>query len=235
METMTRTLSIIIPCYNESRTIEELLRRVEEASTPNWQKEVIVVDDASSDGTRNILKKYEQKFRVIYQAQNGGKGTAVKRGVAEATGEYLLIQDADLEYDPSDYAALLAVIDAQQADVVFGSRNLRPRERQGAYIPRMGVWFLTQLINVLYGLRLTDVWTCYKLFPRAAADSVVAGRFESELLHTAALARRGYRFVEVPIAYHPRPLNEGKKIRYRDGLVAIYAILFDYAKNLLRR
>jgi glycosyltransferase involved in cell wall biosynthesis len=226
-----RKISIIIPCYNEVRTIESVLALVQGAGLPGWEKEIIVVDDASRDGTRDILKRHENEMRVIYCDKNGGKGTAVRRGMEQATGEYVLIQDADLEYDPGDIPSLLAAVDAGDADVVYGSRNLSPRTRRGGAIARAGVWFITKLINLLYGLSLTDVWTCYKLFPRAAGGDFAAGRFESELLFTAALARRGYRFSEVPISYAPRAVAEGKKIRYRDGIHAIIAIVLDWVRH----
>lgn len=232
-ERSRRTVSIIIPCYNEERTVEELLRRLQVAFVPSgWKKEFIIIDDASQDGTRSILKQYEEKMRVIYCEQNGGKGTAVRCGIENTMGEYVLIQDADLEYDPMDIVTLLAAVDSGTADVVYGSRNLNPQTRHGGTLARAGVWFITKLINLLYGLSLTDVWTCYKLFPRAAADEFAAGRFESELLFTAALARRGYRFVEVPISYTPRAVAEGKKIRYRDGIQAIIAVVWDWLRHL---
>ena len=228
-----RTVSIIIPCYNEERTVGELLDRIRAASLPSgWEREIIIVDDGSKDSTRNILKRYEKEAHIILCEKNEGKGAAVRRGLGSATGEYVLIQDADLEYNPADIANLLSVIDSGTADVVYGSRNLDPRTRRGALIPRAGVWFITKLINVLYGLSLTDVWTCYKLFPREAATDFVAGRFESELLFTAMLARRRYRFIEVPISYTPRAVTEGKKIRYRDGIQAIILIVLDWLRHL---
>lgn len=206
--------------------MEILINKVLAIETPGWQKEIIVVNDGSTDDTRNILKKFEHTTLVLHEKTNGGKGTAVHHGLERAQGDFVLLQDADLEYEPNDIPALLAGL--EKADVVYGSRNLLPRERTGAYIPRIGVWFLTTLINLLYGLRLTDVWTCYKLFPRKAGVDFVAGRFESELLFTAALARQKYRFIEIPIAYHPRKTTEGKKIRYRDGMFAIFVILRDW-------
>ncbi len=227
-----RKISVVVPCYNEEQTVAELLNRLQAAPTPGWEKEIIVVDDASRDGTRDILKQYEQTMHVLYCEKNGGKGTAVRRGVEQATGDYVLIQDADLEYDPADIQNLLAIIEAGTAEVVYGSRNLSPRTRRGGFIPRLGVWFITQLINTLYRLSLTDVWTCYKLFPREAVGDLVAGRFESELLFTAALARRKYRFAEAPISYAPRPIAEGKKIRYRDGFYAIFIIIVDWVRHL---
>lgn len=164
-----KKLSVIIPCYNESKTIRELLNQAIGASIGSWGKEIIVIDDGSSDGTKDILKEYEERIRVIYQEKNGGKGTAVSTGLKEATGDYVLIQDADLEYDPNDITKLLTKIDVSEADVVYGSRTLQQKKPTGRLIPRLGVWFITQLINTFYRLKLTDVWTCYKLFPRAAA------------------------------------------------------------------
>jgi len=226
------SVSIVIPCYNEARTIDELLARVRTADMRGWEKEIIVVDDASRDGTPGLLKKYEETMHIIYLDKNGGKGTAVRRGMKEATGDYVLIQDADLEYDPADIPNLLAVIKIGAADVVYGSRTLDPKTRHGGLLPRIGVWFITKLINALYDLSLTDVWTCYKLFPREASGDFTAGHFESELLFTAALARRGYRFAEVPISYAPRACTEGKKIRYRDGLYAIMIICVDWLRHI---
>lgn len=221
-------LSIIIPCYNEAKTIQEIVRRVLVAQTPGWQKEVIIVDDGSSDETPALLKAFKEQANIILRDTNGGKGSAVREGLGQATGSHVLIQDADLEYDPEEIEKLLAVIDRGEADVVYGSRNLRPRERQGALVPRLGVWVITKLINILHQQHLTDVWTCYKLFPREAASDFTPGRFESELLFTTALSRRGYRFSEVPISYHPRDASEGKKIRYRDGLWAIAVLIADW-------
>lgn len=227
-----RTLSIVIPCYNEAPTVRTLLDKVFAADLRGWEREVIIVDDASTDGTRDMVKAYEGRATVLYQPTNTGKGSAVRRGLSAATGAYALLQDADLEYEPSDIAVLLQLVEAGGADVVYGSRNLRPREREGAWIPRIGVWFLTKLINFLWRLRLTDVWTCYKLFPTEAKDDFKDGRFESELLFTAALARRGYRFAEAPISYHPREASEGKKIRYRDGVQAIIVLIADKLRSL---
>ncbi len=221
-------LSIIIPCYNELNTIRPLVSRVLAAPTGGWEREVIIVDDASTDGTQALLEEFRPHARIILRAQNGGKGSGVREGLVAASGTHVLIQDADLEYDPEEIESLVAVIDGGKAEVVYGSRNLRPREREGALIPRLGVWIITQIINILHKQKLTDVWTCYKLFPHEASGDFKPGRFESELLFTAALSRRGYRFQEVQISYHPRPTNEGKKIRYRDGVYAIIIIIWDW-------
>jgi len=224
-------LSIIIPCYNESRTVEEILRRVVHAPLPGWEREVIIVDDGSTDGTREILRSLDMPVTVIFQEKNGGKGTAVNAGLKQAHGDYVLIQDADLEYDPNEIQKLLAVIDAGAADVVHGSRALVRQEKTGPAVLRTGVWVLTRMVNVLYGLKLTDICTCYKLFPREAADAFALGGFIPDILLTPALARRGYRFAEVPISHHPRTVAEGKKIRYRDGLSAILAVIADWVRN----
>ena len=222
-------LSIIVPCYNEERTVEELLRRVAQAPLPGWEREIIVVDDGSTDGTLDILRRLSLPVKVILQEKNGGKGTAVRRGLREAAGDYCLIQDADLEYDPQEIQHLLAPIDRGEAAVVYGSRALR--RQHGRVILRLGVWVLTQIINVLWRLRLTDACTCYKLFPLAAKDAVAAGGFESDILLGPALARAGYSIVEVPISYHPRSTAEGKKIRYRDGVWAIIVLILDKMRN----
>ena len=222
-----KKLSIIIPCYNELKTIEKILGRINAVVFPEWEKEIIVVDDHSVDGTRDILKKYEDRVTVVYQPENGGKGTAVKRGLKEATGDYIIIQDADLEYDPEEIPSLLLAIERGKRDVIFGSRNLHHEKRSGFLISRLGVWFITKLMNGLYRLDLTDVWTCYKLFPQEAKGDFLSGGFDSELLFTASLARRGLKISEVPISHHPRDLSEGKKIRYRDGFYAIFLLVSD--------
>ena len=189
-------LSIIIPAYNEERTLEKILSRAFDVRMPGWTTEIVVVDDASTDGTSVILEKYKNKARVVRLLKNGGKGTAVKEGIALATGDYLLIQDADLEYDPREIPALVEAISEKKGDVIYGSRNLHHVKRKGFLIPRAGVWLITKIMNILYGTKLTDVWTCYKLFPAQAKGLFVAGRFEAELLFTAALALKGYTIAD---------------------------------------
>lgn len=228
-------LSIIIPCYNEQETIRELLHRVEQVRLPNWEKEIIVVDDGSHDGTAEILQTYAHRFIVILQEKNKGKGSAVRRGLQEATGHYALIQDADLEYDPNEITRLIQGLEEGRGNVIYGSRNLlRRRKRVELLIPRFGVWTITKLLNVLYGLSLTDAWTCYKLFPVGAARDFPTGGFEAELLFTAALARRGLSIGEVAISHHPRSIAQGKKIRYRDGIKAVLTLLGDRFSHLAK-
>lgn len=226
-----KRLSIIIPCFNERATIEELLRRVNAVSFPEWEKEIIVVDDGSTDGTREILKEYAKRgLNMVYHEKNLGKGSAVARGIREGTGDYFIIQDADLEYNPEEIGLLLDALQQGRGDVIYGSRNLSG-EKRGLPFARLGVWLITKLLNWLYGLRLTDAWTCYKLFPRAVAREFRPGGFESELLFTAAIARQGLHIAEVPISHHQRSWNAGKKIRYRDGLRAMYLLLRDRLRS----
>jgi glycosyltransferase involved in cell wall biosynthesis len=223
-------LSIVIPCFNEKNTIEEILNRVISVSVLPWQKEIIVVNDASTDGTGDILKKFESRVKIIHLMKNEGKGTAVKRGLEEATGDYIIIQDADLEYDPKEIPSLLGGVNNN--NVVYGSRNLHHIKRKGFYSQRLGVWFITKLINKLYSVKLTDVWTCYKLFPKEAKKYFVLGRFEAELIFTISMAHEGYSFAEKPITHVPRNMKEGKKIRYRDGVRAIQLILAHRLLNI---
>ncbi len=237
-------LSIIIPCFNEKATIREILKRVQSVPLVGWEKEVIVVDDASTDGTADILREIVAKnaeatrsLKVCFQSKNGGKGGAVKRGIAEATGDFLLIQDADLEYNPAEIPSLLKLVgtklpDGRIVDTVYGSRNLSHVPRKGFLIPRAGVWLITKLVDLMYGQKLTDVWTCYKLFPKAAGKYFVAGGFESEIVFTLAAIRKGYVIAEGPISHAPRDVQHGKKIRYRDGIRAIIAIFADRLLHL---
>lgn len=231
-----KTLSIIIPCYNEKDTIREILSRVSAVDITPWKKEIIVIDDASTDGTTDILRSLHRELngaiKVLYSEKNGGKGTALQSGISHATGDYLIIQDADLEYDPKDIPVLIGAVDNEGGSVVYGSRNLHHVKRSGFYPQRLGVWFITKLINTLYPLSLTDVWTCYKLFPREAKHHFVPGGFEAELLFTTNMARDGFKFSEKPITHAPRDAKEGKKIRYRDGFKAIQMILADRLLNL---
>ena len=221
------TLTVLIPVYNEERTIEALLRRVAEGPYPD--KEVIVIDDGSTDATPRLLERWAgvPGFRVLRHAKNRGKGGAVRTGLAQATGEVTIIQDADLEYDPADYPRLVEPILHGQAEAVYGSRYLAPSRRLPWTRFRLGVVFFNVLVRVLYGRRLTDEATCYK-----AARTVLwrsldlrAERFELCPEMTAKLCLRGARLVEVPISYHPRGAVEGKKIGWRDAVQTVWTLL----------
>jgi glycosyltransferase involved in cell wall biosynthesis len=235
-------LSVVIPVFNERATVEELLRRVAEVAI---DKEIVIVDDGSTDGTREILHKLEtagqsalaspgnpaprvqNMIRVFLQEKNQGKGAALRRGLQEASGEILLIQDADLEYDPKDYFTLLAPIDSGAADVVYGSRFLGGPHRVLFFRHAVGNNLLTFVSNLFSNLNLTDVWTCYKVFRREvlAEIQLCENRFGFEPEVTAKIAKHNWRIYEVPISYNGRTYAEGKKITWRDGFSAIRCVL----------
>lgn len=220
-------LSVIVPCYNERATVAELLRRVRQVKV---DKEIIVIDDCSTDGSRDVvaaLAKEWPELRHLLQEVNQGKGAAIRRGIQEARGEMVIVQDADLEYDPEEYPKLIQPILDGHADVVFGSRFEGYPRRVMLYWHRLGNTFLTFLSNVTTNLDLTDMETCYKVFRREVIQSIRinSNRFGFEPEVTAKVARRGYRIYEVPISYHGRDYWEGKKINWKDGLSAIWTIL----------
>lgn len=224
------TLSIVIPAYNERATIRRVLEAVRASDTPGMAKEIIIVDDGSTDGTRDVLRSLppDPSCRIIFQERNTGKGGALKRGFAEAAGDYLLIQDADLEYDPADYPALIEPVRSGRAEVVFGSRNLRPNNVPFSAVYFYGGRLTTLLFNMLFGTSFTDIHTCYKLFPvrfvpqllRLPSDDFVFDAVE----FTLALARRG-KVMEVPIRYRARRRAEGKKLNWRQGVRCVLAML----------
>jgi glycosyltransferase involved in cell wall biosynthesis len=220
-------LSVIMPAYNERGTIREIISRVMAVDLAPHTLELLIVDDGSKDGTRDILREYEGTpgVRVVYQARNAGKGAAVARGIVEASGDVLVIQDADLEYDPQDFGKLLAPIAAGDADVVYGSRFMR-REGGRGYLRRWH-WFgnaaLTLISNRFTGLGLTDMETCYKMLRRDVARrlDLQSRDFAMEPEITCKLARLHVRVREVPIAYQGRTYDEGKKIGIKDAIKAI--------------
>ena len=228
---MKRTVSVIIPCYNEEATILELLSRVEKADFGNWEKEIIVVDDGSKDSTRTLLSKYKERsgYKIIFQAKNGGKGVAERAGIAHATGEYLVLQDADLEYDPAEIRKLLEVVEKTGAPIVFGSRNMETHWHRikDFFVISLGVWGSTKFVNLLYGTSLTDAWTCYKLFSKEVASRAhfIGDGFEADYLFIGDAVAAGYKIVEVPISHKPRTVEEGKKIRYGDGVRSMRLLL----------
>ncbi len=224
---MDRVLSIVIPCYNEKDNIENLVRKV--LASPIENKEIIVVDDCSRDGTREILETVIRPLvqKIIYHEQNGGKGAALHTGFQAATGDVVIIQDADLEYDPNEYPLVVNPIFEGKADVVYGSRFRNTKRYDRAY--KKNIWAnlaLTWLSNRFTGLKLTDMETCYKAFRREIIQSVnlVEKRFGFEPEITAKIAKMGCRVEEAPISYYPRTMEEGKKIGYKDGLRAIWCI-----------
>lgn len=219
------TLSIVIPCYNERENIVTIVKKILE--TPIKNKEIIVVDDMSTDGTREILEEKVRPLvsKIVYHEVNGGKGAALKTGFTHATGDIVIIQDADLEYDPMEYELVVEPILQGEADVVYGSRFLASKAK-GYLTNRMANKFLTRLSNLFTHLKLTDMETCYKTFKREIIQSVdiEEKRFGFEPEITAKLSRMNIRIKEVPISYYPRTMEEGKKIGFKDGLRAIYCI-----------
>lgn len=219
-------LSVIIPVYNEAKNINEIIRRVQ---ATRLATEIIVVDDGSSDGTRDVLQKLDKrkKLRVILHEKNQGKGAAVVTGLKAAKGDVLLIQDADLEYDPRDYPMLLKPIQEGLADVVYGSRFLGAAHRVTMFWHQLANQLLTLMTNILFDSILTDMETGYKVFRRHVMEGMTlrARRFDFEPEFTAKILKRKYRIFEVPITFNPRDYSDGKKIKLGDAFEAVWALL----------
>lgn len=221
----TLTLSVVIPVYNERDTITEIVRRVQAVGV---HQEIVIVDDYSLDGTRDVLLELaeQEDIRVLMHGYNRGKGAALRTAFAEVEGDVVMIQDADLEYNPEDYTRLLAPIERGETDVVYGSRFLENAHQDPSRLHRLGNWLLTTLSNRMTGQRLTDMETCYKLFRREVLQAIPfeQNRFGFEPEITARLSRLGKKILEVPISYNCRGYDEGKKIGLRDGINAVWCI-----------
>jgi glycosyltransferase involved in cell wall biosynthesis len=221
-----RKLSVIVPVFNERNTVAEIVRQMRAVDLP-VEREIVIVDDGSGDGTRDVLSQLaDSTVHVVLHPHNRGKGAAIRTGLAQVTGDLVLIQDADLEYDPDDWPKLLAPILKGRAQVVYGSRFTGER-RNMLFLHWIGNRFLSLLTNVLYNTTLSDMETCYKLFDRELIDSIDlrSERFDFEPEVTAKILRRGIRIYEVPISYSGREFDEGKKITWRDGVVAVKTLV----------
>ncbi|MGD9146955.1 MAG: glycosyltransferase family 2 protein [Anaerolineae bacterium] len=221
-------LSIIMPVYNERETLSEILSQVRAVELPDVEKEILVVDDGSTDGSREILDQEASTgdLRVFYHERNKGKGAAVRTAIVKATGDLILIQDADLEYDPRDYPTLIRPIVEGRVTVVYGSRFLGPRKAM-LFWHMLGNKLLTLTTNILYNAILSDMETCYKCFRADVIKDIPlrSRRFEFEPEVTAKVLKRGHRIFEVPISYYGREYYEGKKISWRDGPIAFWTLI----------
>lgn len=223
-------VSIIIPVYNEIGTLEKILEKIENTDFCSLKKEIILVDDASSDGTRELLKDLEKSdsYKIYFHSRNMGKGAAIRTALSYATGDVIVIQDADLEYDPSEYKDLIKLIIENKADVVYGSRLSGGKPtRSFKFLHLIGNKFLTLLTNILYDTTLTDMETCYKAFRADVIKNIAikSNRFDFEPEITAKVLKRKYHLYETPISYFGRDFSEGKKITWRDGFGAIIALI----------
>lgn len=223
-----KKVSIIIPVFNEADTFKDLLDEVEKAKFSGLEKEIIIVDDCSTDGTIEILKTLGNKYKILYHEKNCGKGAAIRTAVKETSGDYVVIQDADLEYTPEDYDLLLPLLINDEADVVYGSRFLGDNNSKNFILKnKIANLFLTMLTNILYGASITDMETCYKAFKADIIKSVdiKSNRFDFEPEITAKLMKKKIRLKELPISYSGRAHHQGKKINWKDGLCAILTLI----------
>ncbi len=222
-----KKISIIIPCYNEEKSIEDLLKKVNDVKLENVEKEVIVIDDCSKDNSRAVLEKNKDIIqKILFHKENMGKGAALRTGIQNATGDYIIIQDADLEYNPNEYEKLLKPLINNECDVVYGSR-FKNKVYKGYLGNRLANKFLTNISNLFTHYKLTDMETCYKVFKSKVIKNIdlQENRFGFEPEVTSKLSKAKAKIVEVAIEYNPRTKEEGKKIGIKDGLRAIYCIL----------
>jgi glycosyltransferase involved in cell wall biosynthesis len=227
---MLPKLSIIIPAYNEEKTVGEIIERVLVVPFSGWNTEIIAVNDASTDGTLAVMKNFSSRIKIINLPKNSGKSSAVCSALRQASGDFAIIQDADLECRPEEMPILLSALgtlpDPRAKIAVIGSRETHELNPKKKTFSRFGSLFITKFINFLYGSSLTDTSMCYKLFPRPAFGYFTNGGFEAESLFVARLLKNGYDITEVPVSYFPRSTQEGKKIRYRDGVKIVIRILW---------
>ena len=221
-------VSVIIPVFNEKDFIVTILDKLEQVSFFPAVKEVVIVDDCSTDGTKTILENFQDKYKIIFHHKNQGKGAALKTGFKNATGDIIAIQDADLEYNPQDLKKLVVVILAEEAQVVYGSR-MTAKNPVGHYAYYLGNKLISLLTRILYGSKLTDVETCYKVFKKEILDNLNLEEddFGFEVEFTAKVLKSGLTIKELPISYNPRKFSQGKKISWQDGIKAI-GLLFKY-------
>lgn len=221
-------ISILIPVFNELNTLNIILQKVEEAHFGGLEKEIILIDDYSTDGTRDIIKGLESKYKVFYHDRNMGKGAALRTGFEHVTGDIVVIQDADLEYDPNDYEPLIQLIIEDKADVAYGSRLSGGKpSRSFMFTHLLGNKLLTLVTNILYNTTLTDMETCYKAFKTEFIKDIQikSDRFDFEPEITAKVLKKGARLYELPISYYGREYDEGKKITWKDGIHAMFALV----------
>lgn len=226
---MKKLLSIIVPVYNEEKTIKEILQKINDVNLEDISKEIIVVNDYSNDDTLNILNNECQYLvhKIINHEVNKGKGAALRTGINAANGDVIIIQDADFEYDPNDYLKIVKPLFEKKVDAVYGSRFLNKDNDTGYKKNRIANSFLTKFSNLMTGYRLTDMETCYKAFKKNIIKNIKIeeNRFGFEPEITAKLSKNKVNLIEVPISYYPRTKEEGKKINYKDGIRAIYCII----------
>lgn len=223
-----KKIAILIPIFNEVETLKTILQKVEDASFCGLEKEIILIDDFSTDGTKEILKELESKYKVFYHDKNMGKGAALRTGFEHMSGDIVVIQDADLEYDPIDYEPLVQLIIDGKADVAYGSRLSGGKpSRSFMFTHLLGNKLLTLITNILYNTTLTDMETCYKAFRTEFIKGIEikSNRFDFEPEITAKVLKRGARLYELPISYYGREYDEGKKITWKDGVHAILALV----------
>lgn len=223
-----KKLTVLIPIFNEVNTLKTILQKVEDANFCGLEKEIILIDDFSTDGTREILEELKDKYKIFYHDENLGKGAALRTGFEHMTGDIVVIQDADLEYDPVDYEPLIKLILDGRADVAYGSRLSGGKpSRSFMFTHLLGNKLLTLMTNILYNTTLTDMETCYKAFRTEFIKGIEikSNRFDFEPEITAKVLKRGARLYELPISYYGREYEEGKKITWKDGVHAIFALI----------